>query len=245
MIDSRFSIGSIETTPKAVEEIDAVEEKHLSCGIECVDNFLSGGLVPGQIVVIAGDSGIGKTTWLLQFLEAYEINGVSTAFASNEESLQQLKAKCDRLELKKIKISHIVSVYTILKLIETNQVVVIDSLQGVMIPDEKGSIDKKVLNLITGKAKLFNTSVVLISHATKAGKEKGNSSIGHQVDTRIIVNHGSDAFFMERPGIFTIEKTRFGKTGSMCWDMRNGKFDMDFPFFMDLYTFDRDFFKRM
>lgn len=242
-MDARFTIGAAETDLVAAGSVESKDVIRLSCGIESIDNFFSGGLVPGQIVVISGVSGAGKTTFLLQMLDAYEASGHSTGFGSNEESRDQLKIACDRINLKKVKIAHAVTLGAYLEMIEDNEIVVIDALQGIQIPGETGNIEKKALNQITAWGKEFKTAVILISHANKDGSAKGNSSIGHQVDTRINVQHGSEAFIMDSPRVWTIEKTRMGRTGMMCWDMTSTGFDVHNPFMNELDNYDKDFFK--
>lgn len=241
---SRFSVGGTETEARPCGEIVSVPTKRMKCGIESIDNFFSGGIAHSQIISLAGVSGCGKTTLLLQILEAYANAGYETSFASNEEQEDQLKEKCDRLKLSKVKISHTVMIDSILEMIEENHIVVIDSLQGVIDNSVKKNVEKEIMNKITAYAKEYDTAVILIMHATKTGREKGDSSIGHMVDTRITGFHGSDLFCRESPRIFEIMKTRFGKTGAMCWDMGEGFFDLSFPFFNDLYNFDRKFYKR-
>ena len=185
----------------------------------------------GEVLGLLGPNGSGKTTLAFQILDEYGHTGHNAAFVSNEESIGQLKNKADRLGIDKFKIAHSPILQSILEMIEVMDIVVIDSLQGIMIPGETKQIEKKALNAIVAYAKEYQCAVILITHATKDGKEKGDSSVGHIVDGRIIIKYGSTAaFVLENSRVVHVLKHRESQIGDMVFYMTGKGFNLDSPF---------------
>ncbi|HEV8216233.1 MAG TPA: ATPase domain-containing protein, partial [Gemmatimonadaceae bacterium] len=88
--------GSVAATPR-LREVNGSEAKRWKTGIDEFDFVLGGGIVPGSMILIGGEPGIGKSTLLLQIAARLESNGQSTLYASGEESPLQVKLRADRL----------------------------------------------------------------------------------------------------------------------------------------------------
>ena len=92
---SRLGTGSAK--PVTLEEIESSETERISSGMEELDRVLGGGIVPGSLVLVGGDPGIGKSTILLQVCKNLSDAGVSTLYVSGEESLRQIKMRAGRI----------------------------------------------------------------------------------------------------------------------------------------------------
>src|SRR6476646_10529313 len=88
--------GSVAPTPR-LREVDGSEAKRWKTGLDEFDFVLGGGIVPGSMILIGGEPGIGKSTILLQVAARLEANGHATLYASGEESPLQVKLRSDRL----------------------------------------------------------------------------------------------------------------------------------------------------
>ncbi|MGH7808744.1 MAG: ATPase domain-containing protein, partial [Candidatus Binatia bacterium] len=93
---SGLSLGSKED-PAPIHEINTAEEGRVQCGIGEFDRVLGGGLVPGSVILIGGDPGIGKSTLLLQAVAAVSQKDITCLYVSGEESQRQIKMRAERL----------------------------------------------------------------------------------------------------------------------------------------------------
>ena len=91
-----LSLGT-KDEPAPIHEIDTTEEGRVLCGIGEFDRVLGGGLVPGSVILIGGDPGIGKSTLLLQAFAAVSQTGLTCLYVSGEESPRQIKMRAERL----------------------------------------------------------------------------------------------------------------------------------------------------
>lgn len=189
-------------TPSALErlsDIAVVEQPRRPTGLEEFDRVLGGGLVPGSVVLIGGDPGIGKSTLLLQALAAIaglpggDGSGHSRAlYVTGEESLGQVALRAQRLGLESRALP--VLAETSLErigatiLAERPEVVVIDSIQTLMteaLESAPGSVAqvRDCAAQLTRLAKQHGIAVVLIGHVTKEGALAGPRILEHMVDT--------------------------------------------------------------
>ncbi|MPZ75703.1 MAG: AAA family ATPase, partial [Deltaproteobacteria bacterium] len=95
-VRGELSLGTKED-PAPIHEINTAEEGRVQCGIGEFDRVLGGGLVPGSVILIGGDPGIGKSTLLLQAFAAISEKGLTCLYVSGEESPRQIKMRAERL----------------------------------------------------------------------------------------------------------------------------------------------------
>jgi len=204
-------------SPTPLSEISFDPKDRVPTGIEEFDRVLGGGLIPGEIILLGGDPGIGKSTLLLQTANNLSRRG-EVLYVSGEESSKQLKMRAERLNLS----SENLIVYSggslkqsIHHLDELDPVcVVVDSIQSLKSPDSSASVGstKQVRELgreFTRLGKKKEIPIILIGHITKSGDFSGPKTIEHLVDATIYFEGKRDSNVrLLRP-----EKNRFGSTG--------------------------------
>ncbi|MGI6108974.1 MAG: DNA repair protein RadA [Eubacteriaceae bacterium] len=206
--------------PKRIAEIDFTEEDRTPTGDSELDRVLGGGIVPGAMILLGGDPGIGKSTLLLQSVESLGRSGQKVLYVSGEESEKQLKMRADRMNVKNKNILFMseINVPYILDTIlaERPQLVIIDSIQTMYAPDIQsapGSVTQIRDNAasLLQMAKKENISVVLVGHVTKDGSLAGPRVLEHMVDT--VLYFEGDRFHSYR--VLRAVKNRFGSTNEI------------------------------
>ena len=172
--------------------IEATEVARTPSGLEELDRVLGGGIVEGGVVLIGGDPGIGKSTLLLQALDALQRRGLETLYVTGEESGAQVALRSRRLGLdnSQVKVMAEIQLEKILATIEARQpaVAVIDSIQTIY-SDQLSSAPGSVAQVrecsahLTRLAKGTGIAIVLIGHVTKEGALAGPRVLEHMVDT--------------------------------------------------------------
>lgn len=179
--------------PRTLGDISFVKEKRLSTGIKEFDRVLGGGIVPGSLILIGGDPGIGKSTLLLQAMDGLAPSG-KLFYVSGEESLEQVKMRAERLNINSENI--LLQSETCLENIldEAKKIepvaMVIDSIQTMYsegLPSAPGSVGqvRVCAQALMFFAKRSGTSVFIIGHVTKDGSIAGPRVLEHIVDTVI------------------------------------------------------------
>lgn len=203
-----------------INEIEIVGEDRLQTGIGELDRVLGGGVIPGSVILIGGDPGIGKTTLLLQALPKLAMAGEKVLYVSGEESPRQIKMRAQRLAVEDpaLFILAETSLETIFKSIHELQptVVVVDSIQTVytdQITSAPGSISQvqEVAGQLMGFAKRSGVPVFIIGHVTKEGAIAGPRLLEHIVDT--VLYFEGDRGHAYR--ILRAVKNRFGSTNEI------------------------------
>jgi len=218
--------GVVETPSRIVDadEVAAEAEGHRPLGIGELDRALGGGLVPGSVVLIGGDPGIGKSTLLLQALAGgagRAGNGVQQSlYVTGEESLRQVTLRAQRLGLAtdRLRLLAETQVEQILALAarERPAVMVIDSIQT-MFTDTLQSAPGSVAQIRESAARLVqfakqgNTAVLLIGHVTKEGAIAGPRVLEHMVDAVLYFESESDS----RYRVIRAVKNRFGAANEL------------------------------
>jgi DNA repair protein RadA/Sms len=199
--------------------IKATSLERLKTNIAEIDRVLGGGLVPGSLVLLSGEPGIGKSTLVAQIANAVGKN-YETVYVSGEESAAQVKSRLSRLEcdLKNLKF---ISETNIEKIVSTAvrvkpDILIIDSIQTVyssLIPTEAGNISQiraaavKFLEL----AKENDIAVLLIGHITKDGTVAGPKSLEHIVDTVLYLENETNNNYC----LLRATKNRFGSVNEL------------------------------
>ncbi|NMM78780.1 DNA repair protein RadA [Acidovorax sp. SRB_24] len=172
--------------------IEATEVARTASGIEELDRVLGGGIVEGGVVLIGGDPGIGKSTLLLQALDALQRAGLPTLYVTGEESGAQVALRSRRLGLDHSQVNVLAEIQLekILATIEATQpaVAVIDSIQTVysdQLTSAPGSVAqvRECAAHLTRAAKSSGVAIVLVGHVTKEGALAGPRVLEHMVDT--------------------------------------------------------------
>lgn len=205
--------------PVPLQEIDRDEITRERTGIAEFDRVLGGGLVPGSLLLIGGDPGIGKSTLMMQV--ALSMKDRVVLYVTGEESLRQIKLRADRLQAGNAK--HILlfaetNLDLILDVIERGSpdLIVVDSIQTIFRPgleSAPGSVSqvRESSALLLRLAKTRNIPVFLVGHVTKEGMIAGPKVIEHMVDT--VLQFEGEAHYTYR--ILRALKNRFGSTNEI------------------------------
>ncbi len=229
--------GSFFSEPPApLTQVALEEEARQQTGISEFDLVLGGGIVPGSVVLVAGDPGIGKSTLLLQIAGELSSDNRKVLYASGEESARQIKMRAERVGcvtpnlfvLAETNLERIIS--SIEKL--SPLVVIIDSVQTMHCPQlesSAGSIAqvRQSTSLLTQLAKRTGLPVFLIGHVTKEGSIAGPKVLEHMVDTVLYLE--GDQHHCYR--ILRAVKNRFGSTNEIgVFEMReSGMVEVENP----------------
>jgi DNA repair protein RadA/Sms len=205
--------------PRRLSEIEAVAEERIDMHDAELNRVLGGGLVPGSMVLLGGDPGIGKSTLVLQTV--LKLTDRKVLYVSGEESAYQLKMRAERLSKEMNDRCYIVcetSLDAIFEHITATQpdVVIIDSIQTIATDDlesSAGSVGqvRECAARILKFAKESGTPVILIGHITKEGALAGPKVLEHIVDT--VLQFEGDQHYMYR--ILRAIKNRFGSTSEL------------------------------
>lgn len=210
-------IKTTSSKPVLVGQINASSEFRLDIYDKEFNRVLGGGLVPGSLVLLGGEPGIGKSTLLLQI--ALRLN-LRTLYVSGEESLKQIKMRAERIHPNNQTCYILTETKTqnIFKQINdiTPDIVVIDSIQTLhsdYIESSAGSISqvRECTAELIRFAKETNTPVILIGHITKDGNIAGPKILEHMVDT--VLQFEGDRNYVYR--ILRALKNRFGSTAEL------------------------------
>ena len=206
--------------PVPVGEIVGTEEMRLETGIGELDRVLGGGVVPGSVILIGGDPGIGKTTLLLQALPLLARGDGKLLYVSGEESSSQIKMRSDRFGIicPSLYVLSATSLEDILKATEELQptILVVDSIQTVFteeITSAPGSVSQvqEVACRLMWYAKRAGVPVFIIGHVTKEGMIAGPRLLEHIVDTVLYFEGDKGQAYR----ILRAVKNRFGATNEI------------------------------
>lgn len=217
--NARVSLTGEKTRPMKLNEVSSIQVARTKTNMEEFNRVLGGGVVPGSLVLIGGDPGIGKSTLLLQV--STQLSTIGTVlYVSGEESAQQIKLRAERLgdidsEFYLYAETNMQSIRTEIEKIKPD-FLIIDSIQTIMSPDissVQGSVSqvREVTNELMQIAKTNNIATFIVGHMTKEGTLAGPRTLEHMVDTVLY-------FEGERQHTFRIlraVKNRFGSTNEI------------------------------
>jgi DNA repair protein RadA/Sms len=181
-----------EVRPVRFGEIESQTEARVSSGVTEFDRVLGGGIVPGSLILIGGDPGIGKSTLLLQVADKLSRQGGRVLYVSGEESERQIKMRGERLgvEAENLYLLPETNLENILDEVERDEpaAIIVDSIQTVFsskIESAPGSVSqvREVAGQFLMLAKNRTVPVFLIGHVTKEGSIAGPKALEHIVDT--------------------------------------------------------------
>ena len=202
----------------ALSEIIAAKEKRIVTKDAELNRVLGGGIVPGSIVLVAGEPGIGKSTLFLQ--NGLWMNELRVLYISGEESEQQIKMRADRLKINNTNFFLLTetdtkTIFHEIKKLKPQLVIVdsIQTLQSDLIDSSAGSVSqiRECAAAFQRFAKETNTPVFLIGHITKDGGIAGPKILEHMVDT--VLQFEGDRHYAYR--ILRTLKNRFGSTSEL------------------------------
>ena len=209
-----------KSSPQTLNQIELTQEERLLTTIGEFDRVLGGGIVPGSVILIGGDPGIGKSTLLLQALNKLSANGKKVLYVSGEESVRQTKMRAERLGVSSLNLFvHAEnSLETIIKGIMDVKpmAVVIDSIQTIFMTDLQsapGTVSqvRESSGRLIFLAKKTGIPIFLVGHVTKEGAIAGPRVLEHMVDT--VLYFEGDRGHPYR--ILRSVKNRFGSTNEI------------------------------
>ncbi len=231
--ESEIVIGKKHTKSKSPKTVDAIpldqikleKQFRLQTSISELDGVLGGGIVPGMVVLIGGEPGIGKSTLMLQVAHQLARQSLPVLYVSGEESPKQIKYRAVRLNCSSENLFLLCTtrIDDVTRYLEQKlpALVIIDSIQSVYTDDIEnvpGSISqlRAVTTLLVSLAKRTGVPIFLIGHVTKDGAVAGPKLIEHAVDT-VLYFEGEQRNQLK---ILRASKNRFGSTNEI------GIFDM-------------------
>lgn len=225
----------IEKKIVALSQVNTDEQKRFQTGMKELDRVLGGGIVPGSLVLVGGDPGIGKSTLLLQVCQ--KLAGErQVLYISGEESLSQIKLRANRMGdfSDNMKLFCETNLGTIRDVIEKKQpeFVVIDSIQTMYseeVASAPGSVSqvRESTNVFMQLAKGLGITIFIVGHVTKEGTVAGPRVLEHMVDTVLYFEGDRHASYRILRGV----KNRFGSTNEIgVFEMRqNGLVEVENP----------------
>ena len=215
---------AVESQPQLIDEVSVDELPRIDMNDAELNRVLGGGLVPGSLLLLGGEPGIGKSTLVLQTV--LRMPGYKVLYVSGEESAAQIKLRADRIEYSKSN-CHIVcetlleTVFTHIKNVSPD-IVVVDSIQTMCseaVDSSPGSVSqvRECTAMLLKYAKENNIPVILIGHITKDGTIAGPKILEHIVD--VVIQFEGDQHHLYR--VLRVIKNRFGSTAEMgIYEMR-------------------------
>ena len=217
---------TVERCVVSLSDVEADGQSRFTTGIGELDRVLGGGIVPGSLVLVGGDPGIGKSTLLLQVCRNLAGAGRKVLYISGEESLQQIKLRARRIgefsdSLRLLCETNLDVIGPVLQR-EQPQAVIIDSIQTMYseaVSAAPGSVSqvRQATSLFLQMAKTWNITVFLVGHVTKEGVVAGPRVLEHMVDTVLYFEGDRHAAYRVLRGV----KNRFGSTNEIgVFEMR-------------------------
>ena len=219
----------------SLSEVSVDDHTRIETGMQELDRVLGGGIVPGSLVLVGGDPGIGKSTLLLQVCQKLAQER-SVLYISGEESLSQIKLRANRMGefQENLKLLCETNLDTIRNVIENRkpELVIIDSIQTMYSEDVSsapGSVSqvRESTHVFMQLAKGLGITIFIVGHVTKEGTVAGPRVLEHMVDTVLYFEGDRHASYRILRGV----KNRFGSTNEIgVFEMRqNGLAEVENP----------------
>ena len=217
---TKIQTSGQHSKPEQLRKVSSGKQTRISSGFSEFDGTLGGGIVPGMVVLIGGEPGIGKSTLMLQISDKVAKDEHKVLYVSGEESNEQIKLRSDRLKCDSQSLYLFCETsFDEIERAVTNfepDIVVIDSIQSIYLSSRDsspGSISqlRECTSIFTRIAKQTNIPIFLIGHVTKDGIVAGPKIIEHMVDTVLYFEGESQNQFK----ILRATKNRFGSTNEI------------------------------
>ena len=230
LLSSKKRGGGLSTStqgPVSITAVDLAPDPRISTRIPELDRVLGGGIVPGSVVLVGGDPGVGKSTLMMQM--ACALTGVTVLYITGEESLQQIKLRGERLEARPTE-NLLLLGETNLEVIQTilerqlPDCLIVDSIQTMIHPSFEsapGTVSqvREAASFFSRISKSKNIPSFLVGHVTKEGVIAGPKVIEHMVDT--VLQFEGERHYTYR--ILRAMKNRFGSTNEIgIFEMHDG-----------------------
>lgn len=212
--------------PVTLSQVTADQDERISTDILELDRVLGGGIVPGSMILVGGDPGIGKSTLLLQVCQKLSAKKKRIMYISGEESLRQIKMRAARIGsfTDSLLLLCETNLDTIRNIIENKkpEIVIIDSIQTMYneeVASAPGSVSqvRESTGVLMQIAKGLGVSVFIVGHVTKDGNVAGPRVLEHMVDTVLYFEGDRHASYRILRGV----KNRFGSTNEIgVFEMR-------------------------
>ncbi|MBE5921659.1 MAG: DNA repair protein RadA [Lachnospiraceae bacterium] len=217
---ARMMVPGGYKTPVVLKDISMEKETRIPSGSSELDRVLGGGIVPGSLVLVGGDPGIGKSTLLLQMCRSLACGGRKVLYISGEESLKQIKLRAMRIgefseNLLLLCETNLDSIQGVIES-ENPEIVIIDSIQTMYREDigsAPGSVSqvRESTNVLLQLAKGLSVAIFIVGHVTKEGTVAGPRVLEHMVDTVLYFEGDRYASYRILRGV----KNRFGSTNEI------------------------------
>lgn len=213
--------------PSKISEVSTSQEDRITTQFAELDRVLGGGIVPGSLILVGGDPGIGKSTLLLQVCRNLTNENSDVLYISGEESLKQIKLRANRIGdfSDRLKLLCEIDLDIVADTIREckPQIVIIDSIQTMYsesIKTAPGSVSqvRESTNILLQLAKGLNIAIFIVGHVTKEGTVAGPRVLEHMVDTVLYFEGDRHASYRILRGV----KNRFGSTNEIgVFEMRD------------------------
>ena len=219
--------SQMTTKPAKINEIETQQECRRATGLKELDRVLGGGIVPGSLILVGGDPGIGKSTLLLQMCRLLAEQKTKVLYVSGEESARQIKLRAERIGTfrDELYLFSETCMGTVIQAVEEVQpdVVVVDSIQTMFeenVDAAPGSVSqvREITGTLLHLAKSRNITIFIVGHVTKEGNVAGPRMLEHMVDTVLYFEGDKMAMYRMLRGV----KNRFGSTNEVgVFEMQN------------------------
>ncbi len=214
------------TEPARLKDISMSSDDRTTTGIEELDRVLGGGIIPGSLILVGGDPGIGKSTLLLQVCRNLSVRKQKVLYISGEESLKQIKLRATRIgefgdDVALLCETNLDVIEDVIRQ-QKPEIVIIDSIQTMYKEDVSsapGSVSqvRESTNTFMQLAKGLAISIFIVGHVTKEGVVAGPRVLEHMVDTVLYFEGDRHASYRILRGV----KNRFGSTNEIgVFEMR-------------------------
>ena len=222
---ARTTAASVATPAQRIADVDVTRAAARPTGVAEFDRVLGGGLVPGGVVLVAGEPGVGKSTLLLDVAARTARSGAEVLYISGEESAAQVRTRAERISAMadSLYLAAETDLATVLGHIEARSpgLLVVDSVQTIASADVEGQAGnvsqvREVAGSLIQAAKARGVAVLLVGHVTKDGSIAGPRVLEHLVD--VVIQFEGDRH--SRLRLVRAVKNRFGPTDEVgCFDL--------------------------
>ncbi|MFO8033963.1 MAG: DNA repair protein RadA [Candidatus Bipolaricaulota bacterium] len=219
--ESAAESGEAEHNPQPLAQVEALSKARVATGLPETDRILGGGFIPGSVVLVGGEPGVGKSTFLLQLSGALATHHGAVLYISGEESPAQLKLRAQRLGVPQDRL-YVLSEQNLLPMLRAVQgltpvALVVDSLQTVRARQEGGDMGavpqvREAAGVLARLAKGAGLVCFLVSHITKGGEFAGPKTVEHLVDVALYLEGSRDGELR----LIRSVKNRFGSTDEVA-----------------------------